>query len=170
MKAKKFLPVLFLLFTMIYACKCSSDNQSSSFDDFMEKSMGKIGGGKSLSPVNYNYTVKDLCGDWICNAVEGDLTEYFEVKISQKADNQICISNFHNLGKNLCATVSGSTVEFSGTLCSDYSVEGGSGVIDKSFGKMDLKYSVVDLESGNPESFSITLIKGSSEDIIQNAR
>ena len=43
-------------------------------------------------------------------------------------------------------------------------------VFDKSFGKMDLKYSVVDLESGNPESFSITLIKGSSEDIIQNAR
>ncbi|MBQ3691275.1 MAG: hypothetical protein II937_15620 [Bacteroidales bacterium] len=170
MKTKKLLPVLFLIFTMIYACKCSLDNQSSSFDDLMEKSMGKIGGGKSLSPINYNYTVKDLCGDWVCNAVEGDLTEYFEVKISQKADNQICISNFHNLGKDIIATVSGTTVEFSGTLSSDYSVEGGLGVIDKSFGKIEMEYSVVDLENGNSEKFRITLIKGSGEDIIQNAR
>lgn len=102
--------------------------------------------------------------------MEGDLTEYFEVKISQKADNQICISNFHNLGKDIIATVSGTTVEFSGTLSSDYSVEGGLGVIDKSFGKIEMEYSVVDLENGNSEKFRITLIKGSGEDIIQNAR
>ena len=169
MKAKKILPVLFLVFTMVYACKCSDGGDAA--ENLLEMSKGKIGGGKNTSsPVDYRYTVDDLCGDWFCNTVEGDLTEYFEIKISRKSESGINISNFHNLGKTVTASVSGSTLEFSGPLSSDYSVEGGSGLIDKSFGKIELSYSVLDLESGSPEKFRITLTKGKGEDILQNAR
>lgn len=154
--------------SLLASCSTSSNNnnteQGNSGDSVfeMQNLAGKMSRGLAAKAaethVDYNYTVSDLVGQWVCNTESGDLSEYFAVDIEAVSEDEFAIANFHNLGKKVNVKISGGNLEYSGKLSNEFSIVDSKGTLDKSYGLMKLNYSIVDGDGARDE-FVIQLSK-----------
>jgi len=111
------------------------------------------------SKVEYNYSVDDLEGDWICYTQQGDLSDYFSFNISKASDTELLISNFHNLGKSVKAKLEGNRLTFDGILNQNFQIVNSQAVITQGYQQIDASYSLKDDEN-QVDDFVVQFIKG----------
>lgn len=111
---------------------------------------------------SYAYSTLDLEGKWTWSTDNstGEFSGTFDVNIKKISDTKIQIGNFHNQSSAIEATVSGSTLSFSGSLNSQFEIKSGTGSITNGYQTIKLKYEIYDNDDETSETVETTLTKG----------